>query len=105
MGQACSGSNIGLGTGFGHCQPKQVHSGDRDVQTRHFERSLGLVMPRVELVSAHWPNLVSHNPQLKERMTRLILRTSFPVCIPHLLVVAVQASLVQSRSEPVSTRA
>ncbi len=39
------------------------------MQTHHFEGLLGLATPHMELVSAHWPNLISHNPQLKERMT------------------------------------
>ncbi len=75
------------------------------MQTHHFEGLLGLATPHMELVSAHWPNLISHNPQLKERMTGLVPRTSSSVCTFCLLVVAAQASLMQLRSEPTFMRA
>ena len=41
-----------LGLGIASQSDCQVSNVDRDVQTRHFEGSLGLVTPRGELVSA-----------------------------------------------------
>ena len=81
-------SGRALGLGIASQSGFRVRSGDRDAQTRHFEGSSGLATPRAELVSARCPDLVSHDPELKERTTGLVPGTSSPVCTPRLLVAS-----------------
>jgi hypothetical protein len=61
MDQACPGSDVGSGTGFGHCHPKRFPGMKcgQGPHSRHFKGLLALAKLLTELVSTR-PNLVSH---------------------------------------------
>ena len=79
------GRALGLGTANRSDCP--VSNADRAAQTRHFEGSLGLVTPRVDLVSAR-PNFVSHMLQLNQETAAFVPGMGPPVYILRLLVVS-----------------
>jgi hypothetical protein len=86
MSSACSGSDVGSGSGLSTATQgnfRVLCSADRDRHSPHFEESLALARLLAELVSTR-PNLVKpYTYWMKERLYAHLERQP---CIPHKLV-------------------